>query len=82
MSGLWAFLTAVLSLTVAGRMVLCANRMNGTAPQRVKLAVSLLAAAAFTYGVSPMFGTRFSWPDVVFAGAVAAYVLLDRRKPA
>jgi hypothetical protein len=75
-----AIATGLFALAVLAAMMRDANKMNGTAPQRIRLPVALLAAAAGLYAYMAFSGWWFSWPDAVFSGAVASYVWLQRRR--
>jgi hypothetical protein len=78
---LWAALSMLFAIVVAGGMCHYANRMRAV-PQRVRLLVALVTGAAMAYAFSPMWVDGFTWTDTLFSGAFAAYVWLDRRKPA
>ena len=78
----WAAISAVCSSAVIFATLRDANRMNGKTPQRVRVAVAGMIAAAGLYLWMAISGWWFSWPDAVFSGAVASYLLLQRRRAA
>lgn len=75
-------LNAFAAFAIVVRLTLLANALNGTTRHCFRATVVALSVAALAWALYPFYDDKWwpKWLDSAFILAVAAYVILDRRR--